>query len=265
MEDIMRTLISVVCIVAFLVWVALYADARAPISPQLAPAAAAAKEPTKKEQLWQIFDEETRKLFWLETFASLKTASGRGELVEIADDPAVTCIKLRKIGKWPIAEKEKDVKRKPMYWQLRKPAAGLLYQIAAYMCDADAVEEVARIPLDITSLVRSWEYQKRLMKTNSTANVGKQGVPPTHVLGLAFDIAWGKMTAERFSRLQQYLEILQEQKKIIYFREQKTQAAFHVIALPAAHEEFQAYYDTVTASLATSAHPSPAAKVTHGR
>jgi hypothetical protein len=215
----------------------------------LIPAPVPPRTLTKKEALSEIFTAQVQKQFWIDNFKALKNAADQGQLVEILDDKAGTYVKLRKVGKSRIAEKERNPKRRPFYWTLRKPAAGLLYQIASHMREQDLRAE----PIEVTSLVRSWEYQKLLMKSNPTADVKTQGVPPTHVLGLAFDIAWAKMPAERYLRLKDLLDRLAGEGKIIYFREHKTQAAFHVIALPSAHEQFASYYDSFAAGLSTNA------------
>jgi hypothetical protein len=130
------------------------------------------------------------------------------------------------------------------FYRLAKPAAGLLYRIANYLRET---EGSAFMPLPVTSLVRPWSYQKRLMMSNANANTIRAGVPPTHVFGLAFDIPRAQMANDRERRLQKYLDTLADDGTIVYFKEGKAQATYHVIAMPAAHDELEADFYEMTA------------------
>lgn len=205
---------------------------------------------SKKEQLARIFTKEIVDHLWMEDYADLDAACHRGWLVDVPDDPAGLGISIRKSGNSPVGEKERDLDRRAKLYRLAKPTAGLLYRIAAHMRET---EGAAFTPLQVTSMVRPWTYQKKLMASNVNANTIRAGVPPTHVFGLAFDIPRGDMTAERERRLERYLETLAEDGTIVYFKEGKAQATYHVIAMPAAHEELEADFYELTAHAGRSA------------
>lgn len=205
---------------------------------------------SKKEQLARIFTKDVVDRLWMEDYDDLDAACRRGWLVDVPDDPAGLGISIRKSGNSPVGEKEKDLDRRAKLYRLAKPTAGLLYRIAAHMRET---EGAAFTPLQVTSLVRPWTYQKKLMASNVNANTIRAGVPPTHVFGLAFDIPRGDMTAERERRLERYLETLAEDGTIVYFKEGKAQATYHVIAMPAAHEELEADFYELTARAGRSA------------
>lgn len=199
---------------------------------------------SKKEHLARIFTREVVERLWMEDYDDLDAACERGWLVDVPDDPQGLGISLRKTGNSPVGEKEKDLTRRVKLYRLAKPCAGLLYRIAAHLRE---VEGASFTPLQVTSLVRPWTYQKRLMASNANANTIKAGVPPTHVFGLAFDIPRAEMPADRQRRLQRYLDTLAADGTIVYFKEGKAQSTYHVIAMPAAHEELEADFYELTA------------------
>lgn len=194
---------------------------------------------TKKEWLSLIFDQLPQELF-LKTYADIDAAYENNWLVDIPDDVASTNIKLRMSGPYRIGQVERNPKLRKKLFRLAKPAAGLLYLLA----DRLREEEVT---LPSTSLVRPWvEGQLRLMKINVNADTRKQKVPPTHVYGLAFDIAYGELDAKTFKALLGYVKNLEAQGKAAYFFENGRQAALHIIALPAGWSEFEAEYARLT-------------------
>jgi hypothetical protein len=199
---------------------------------------------TKKEQLARIFTPELVERLWMEDYDDLDAACARGWLVDVPDDPVGLGISIRKEGNSPVGEKERDPARRAKLYRLAKPTAGLLYRIAAHLRDDEGANFV---PLQVTSLVRPWTYQKRLMASNVNANTIRAGVPPTHVFGLAFDIPRADMSADRQRRLQKYLETLAEEGTVVYFKEGKAQSTYHVIAMPAAHDELEADFYELTA------------------
>jgi hypothetical protein len=205
---------------------------------------------SKKEQLARIFTPELVQRLWMEDYDDLDKACERGWLVDVPDDPAGLGISIRKEGNSPVGEKERDLSRRSKLYRLAKPGAGLLYRIAAHLRE---VEGAAFTPLQVTSLVRPWTYQKRLMASNANANTIRAGVPPTHVFGLAFDIPRADMPNERERRLQRYLDTLAADGTIVYFKEGKAQATYHVIAMPAAHDELEADFYEYTARAGRSA------------
>lgn len=199
---------------------------------------------SKKEHLARIFTRDVVERLWMEDYDDLDAACQRGWLVEIPDDPVGLGIGIRKSGNSPVGEKERDLTRRSKLYRLAKPAAGLLYRIADHLREA---EGAAFKPLPVSSLVRPWTYQKKLMATNVNANTIRAGVPPTHVFGLAFDIPRGDMSAERERRLQRYLDTLAADGTVVYFKEGKAQATYHVIAMPVAHDELEADFYELTA------------------
>ena len=199
---------------------------------------------SKKDQLARIFTREVVERLWMEDYDDLDAACERGWLVDVPDDPEVLGISIRKVGNSPVGEKERDLSRRNKLYRLAKPSAGLLYRIAAHLRE---VEGAAFVPLPVTSLVRPWTYQRKLMASNANANTIKAGVPPTHVFGLAFDIPRAQMSAERDRLLQRYLDTLAADGTVVYFKEGKAQATYHVIAMPAAHEELEADFYELTA------------------
>lgn len=194
---------------------------------------------TKKEILLKALPDDLQRELWLADYPDLDRAEKDGRLIPVRDGPEVGFI-LRRTGKWFIGEREKRSKYREKLYRLSKPAAGLLYMLAARLKEGLGSEFV---PLDITSLVRTARYQKSLARVNGNAQVKKIGIPPTHVLGLAFDIAWAKMPKEEIKLLLEILDGLSSEKKVVYFLEGATAAALHVVALPSAHEEFARYYD----------------------
>jgi len=210
---------------------------------------------SKKEQLARIFTRDVVDRLWLEDYDDLDAACARGWLVDVPDDPDGLGISIRKEGNSPVGEKERDLVRRAKLYRLAKPGAGLLYRIANHLRET---EGAAFAPLQVTSLVRPWSYQKRLMASNANANTIRAGVPPTHVFGLAFDIPRADMPSERERRLQRYLNALADDGTVVYFKEGKAQATYHVIAMPAAHDELEAdFYELTARAGRTAANGSP--------
>ncbi|HYC57478.1 MAG TPA: DUF5715 family protein [Candidatus Binatia bacterium] len=224
--------------------------ARGSSKPEAFSSAAPRESESKKDHLARIFTRSLVEELWIEDYADIDQACERGWLVDVPDDPVGLGVSIRKSGNSPVGEKERDPIKRSKLYRLAKPAAGLLYRIAGKLRD---MEGGAFTPLQVTSLVRPWSYQKRLMASNANANTIKAGVPPTHVFGLAFDIPRADMPAVRERRLQGYLDELAEDGKIVYFKEGRAQATYHVIAMPAAHDEFEADFYELTARAATVA------------
>ena len=205
---------------------------------------------SKKDHLARIFTREVVEHLWMEDYDDLDAACERGWLVDVPDDPDGLGISIRKEGNSPVGEKEHDLSRRSKLYRLAKPAAGLLYRIAAHLRET---EGASFTPLQVTSLVRPWSYQKKLMASNANANTIRAGVPPTHVFGLAFDIPRADMPNEREHRLQRYLDTLADDGTIVYFKEGKAQATYHVIAMPAANDELEGDFYELTARAGKSA------------
>lgn len=187
-----------------------------------------------REQLLREFPEELVERMWIQDWTDLERLYQFGKLVDVTSDPVGRGIVLRLDGGSRIGELETDPYRQLMLCRLTKPAAGLLYRIAARM---RLMEGEAYEPLEVTSLVRTWDYQLRLTDVNPNADRTKEGVPPTHVLGLAFDIARTAMSADRQERLEFLLDLLARDGDLAYYKEGSNNGLmhYHVIALPSAN------------------------------
>ncbi|MBI5506469.1 MAG: hypothetical protein HY899_16885 [Deltaproteobacteria bacterium] len=178
---------------------------------------------------------------WIEDFMDLERAYYEGVLVDVASDPQGLGVELRLIGASRIGELEDDPVRQSMLCRVSKPAAGLLYQFAQRL---RAIEAGAYTPLVITSLVRPWQYQQRLAEVNPNADATRDGVPPTHVLGLAFDISRAGMSPGRQARIEALLGEFVRDGQVAFYKEGAGGEAYHVIALPSAREQLTAYWES---------------------
>ncbi len=195
--------------------------------------AAAAGDTAPRELLLREFPDDLVERMWIQDWPDLERAYQVGRLVDVPSDPAGRGIVLRLEGPSRIGELVDDAYRQTLLCRLAKPAAGLLYRIASRM---RLMEGEAYEPLQITSLVRTWDYQLRLTDVNPNADRTREGVPPTHVLGLAFDIARSQMSQERQQRLEFLFSMLARDGELAYYKEGSSNGLmhYHVIALPSA-------------------------------
>ena len=189
----------------------------------------------EKQYLSRAFTPEIQRRYWIEDFNDLASK----DLVKIPDSPSATGFRLRTTGAGRIGQMETKLGRLDKYYELAPAAAGVLYKIRDHL---QALEGKRYQPFEITSLVRSWEYQQMLLKENGNADVIRQGVPATHVLGLAFDITRVGMNKRQEHDLETFLGELYLKGEIVYFREDKLQSTFHIAALPRAERQLSAYY-----------------------
>jgi hypothetical protein len=93
--------------------------------------------------------------------------------------------------------------------------------------------------------VRTWDYQLRLTDVNPNADRTRDGVPPTHVLGMAFDIARTQMSYERQMRLEGVFDELAQAGELAYYKEGSHNGLmhYHVMALPSAETQLARYYE----------------------
>lgn len=170
----------------------------------------------------------------------LQRAIGAGELVALSalDLPHV---RPRLWGESPIAEK--DLEHQHLYVALRPAAMGMLI---------DITRRVQRGPLDVTSLVRSAEYQRRLMRGNGNANTDV----PTHTMGYAVDIGLKFAATETAGELRR---VLQEMRAAgdIYFIAEANQLTFHIVPVPSRMAHFESRYQE---AIAAARQPEPAAE-----
>jgi len=212
--------------------------APAPIRPKIIDAPgedppSPARHTADRDQLLREFPDEYVEAMWLQDWTDLERAHQFGRLVDVVSDPEGKGIMLRLEGGSRIGELENDSYRQMLLCRLAKPAAALLYRIAARMRQIEGEEFE---PLEITSLVRTWDYQLRLTDVNPNADRTREGVPPTHVLGLAFDIARTAMSKERQHRLELLLDQFALSGELAYYKEGSLNGLmhYHIIALPSA-------------------------------
>lgn len=197
-----------------------------------------------RQLLLREFPDDLVESLWLQDWQDIERAYQFGRLVDIPSDPDGTGVMLRLEGWSRIGELEDDAYRQTLLCRLAKPAAGLLYRIASRMklIEGDAYEA-----LEVTSLVRTWDYQLRLSDVNPNADRSRDGVPPTHVLGLAFDIARSQMTPDRQQRIEYLFDQMAMDGQLAYYKEGSNNglAHYHVIALPSAEFALVQDYDRV--------------------
>lgn len=156
----------------------------------------------------------------------LQRALDTGELVWI-DAPERFNLMLRLTG--PSAIGERDLENQPLYLAARPPAMGMLFDIA---------RRVKSGPLEVTSLVRTAEYQRALMRGNGNANTDV----PTHVMGYAVDIGLKYMPIGTANELRSVLEQMREAGDI-YFIGERNQLTFHVVPVPSRIDHFTRVYE----------------------
>ena len=195
-----------------------------------------------RDLLLREFPDELVERMWLQDWTDLERAHQFGRLVDVVSDPVGRGIVLRLEGGSRIGELEDDAYKQMLLCRLAKPAAGLLYRIASRL---RLIEGEAYQPLEITSLVRTWDYQLRLTDVNPNADRTREGVPPTHVLGLAFDIARTSMSQERQQRIEFLFDQLAVGGELAYYKEGSSNGLmhYHVIALPSADLALARAYD----------------------
>lgn len=171
----------------------------------------------------------------------LRRALESGELVEI-DDLELTHLQPRLIGESPIAEK--DLEHQHLYLAVRPAAAGMLLDIA---------RRVEQGPLELTSLVRSTDYQRALMRGNGNANTDV----PTHTMGYAVDIGLKFIAPDAAKALRAALDEMRDAGDIYYIAE-ANQLTFHIVPAPSRIPYFeQIYADASAPAPAEVAPPAP--------
>lgn len=195
-----------------------------------------------REKLMREFPDELVESLWIQDWQDIERGYMFGRLVDVPSDPEGRGIVLRLDGESRIGELTDDPYRQMLLCKLAKPAAGLLYRIASRL---RMIEGEAYEPLEITSLVRTWDYQVRLTDVNPNADRTRDGVPPTHVLGLAFDIARSSMSVERQERIESLLDQLALEGELAYYKEGSHNGLrhYHVMALPSANFELARHYE----------------------
>jgi hypothetical protein len=99
---------------------------------------------------------------------------------------------------------------------------------ASFLGDlAQAHAAVFHSPLEVSSAVRTVEYQKRLMATNGNAAAAEGDVVSPHMTGATIDIAKQGLSRQQLAWLRQWLLPLQQAGKIDV-EEEFRQACFHI-------------------------------------
>lgn len=212
-----------------------------PSTSSASPAADLQK--TQREMLLRELSPQLTRQLWIEDFTDLERAYYEGALVDVPSDSIRFGIELRLEGASRIGELEVDPVRQSMLCRASKPAAGLLYRLADRL---RLIEGTSFQPLVVTSLVRPWQYQQRLSEVNPNADATRDGVPPTHVLGLAFDIARSGMSGLREERVEAVLAQFAADGELAFYKEGGSSETYHVIALPSAAEQLTEYWEKLT-------------------
>lgn len=192
------------------------------------------------------FDPEKRasnKLYvWYEredlqyqTAADLKTAKNAGRLVPPYNLPDFYNFQLRSIG-------VKDPTNTFLYIQASPSAIGALTYIAyetRQLYQALGLGSKKKyVPLEITSLVRSREYQKKLAKSNPNARTEF----PSHATGRVFDISYLRLSEAEYGCLRLVLNDLEWIGALDVTRESKVSRTFHVGVNPIYDDFFTKIY-----------------------
>lgn len=185
--------------------------------------------------------DEYRHLMDTAVFADrdhLRRAIDAGELVPIST-VELPFVHPRLSGQSPIGEKDLD--NQHLYVALRPAALGMLIDIA---------QRVQFGPLEVTSLVRTADYQQALMRGNGNANTDV----PTHAMGYAVDIGLKYAPADTAAELRRVLEEMRANGDI-YFIAEANQLTFHIVPVPSRIPNFEALYHQ---TVAAAAEPAPA-------
>jgi hypothetical protein len=141
---------------------------------------------------------------------------------------------------------------------------------ASFLTDlARAHAAVFHSPLEVSSAVRTVEYQKRLIETNGNAAAAEGDIVSPHVTGATIDLAKQGLSRQQLGWLRHWLLPLQKAGQIDV-EEEFQQACFHITVYksylppsPAPHKAGQA-----KPARPTPVRPSPAALpqiASHGR
>lgn len=172
----------------------------------------------------------------------LRRALDTGELVPLSS-VSLPHLQPRLSGESPIAEK--DLENQQLYLALRPAAMGMLI---------DITRRVEFGPLELTSIVRTAEYQRALMRGNGNANTDV----PTHAMGYAIDIGL-KFASEATAReLRRVLEEMRTAGDIYYIAE-ANQLTLHIVPVRSRIPHFEALYRETLAAQQPVLEPDPAA------
>jgi hypothetical protein len=156
--------------------------------------------------------------------ASLRKAIANGSIMALPPDVAAHNLRPRLTGRHPIGEA--DLLHQHLYLGARPETVGLLLEVAS---------RVRSAPLEVTSLARHEEYQRRLARTNANARTAV----PTHAMGLAFDISILHTSLAHATEIRDVLRAMARDGDLHFVAEQR-QLVFHVVPAPARRAHFAA-------------------------
>lgn len=198
-----------------------------------------------KYRMWTFYDDERDEQDKLKTLTDLKSRISSGELVTIPQSPEKYGYKLRLEGFGVIAELDKANQKN--YIATRPETAGGLLWIGTELKRLRAGHS-PNFLLDVTSVSRTVEYQRKLTQSNPVAT--KQ--LSFHVLGAAFDIARNPLIPDQDRDLRFILDELDSTGMISWIPEND---AYHIVVAPndKAIEFFRRFYNANKDSQMSSA------------
>jgi hypothetical protein len=99
---------------------------------------------------------------------------------------------------------------------------------ASFLTDLSGAHSAAfHSPLEVTSAVRTVEYQKKLMKTNGNATAAEGDIVSPHVTGSTIDLAKQGLSRQQLGWLRRWLLPIEKAGKIDV-EEEFQQACFHI-------------------------------------
>jgi len=155
-------------------------------------------------------------LLALKDFDEITSGLATGGLVPLPLDTSRFNVRVRLDGTSPIAEK--DLEHQGSYVSARAATIGCLLDVAS---------RIKSGPVEVTSLVRHFDYQNELRATNPNAMTEV----PTHALGLAFDIAVVNTPIDTVREIADVLRGMSEAGDIMVIAERQ-QLVFHVVPQP---------------------------------
>jgi hypothetical protein len=185
-------------------------------------------------RMWTFYGADDEQLVSLD---DLRAKLTDGELVTVPNDPRFG-FKLRLEGADAIAAMDKS--NQEYYIATKKETAGALLFIAQEV--AKLRKDRKQLPLEVTSISRTVDYQRKLTKVNPVATKAVS----FHVLGLAFDITKNGMSETDQRDIQFILDELDSTGYISWVPEN---AAYHVVVAP--DQEAIAFFQSVYESTKT--------------
>jgi hypothetical protein len=180
-----------------------------------------------------------------QSVTDLKTAIASGKLVRPPSDSAYFSYVLRLDG--PAGIGSQDPANRELYATDPPAVIGALLYIAS---ETRRVWEQSPhpagerfVPLEVTSMVRTAQYQKLLNKVNGNSRT----TFPSHTLG-AVDVSFAKLSRSEETALHFVLEDLGFEEDIGYFNEHKAQKTMHFMPSPKQTGFFREIYDEATTS-----------------